>query len=259
MPKIINFDSQPEKLPFEVEEVERPAHFDPKQHRAFGSLPRLIGGELTIPRFDQLDSRAWELTDAATMRQGLYGERGAYTVNNLAVSPEYYEQIIRNQEAFLSSIGAKALAANRMVHPERLKEKYDKSQVEPLRTKLERHKTIMNSLDTQQENVDTLLEWQRQPGYWRTNETELRVLGTSVWDQTLLAMLATLRDNYNLSVNDHINMQQALSYRLFRGSQSDRIKQWGQQLSLGHDYTRSLRLQFQQSRSKIEKQLDKLS
>ena len=245
-----------DELPLEgIPDVES-AHvrFDPKQHRAFGSVPKLLGEDLDIPDFERLDTRAWTLTDATTMRQGLYHPSGTFVVNGVSLSPEYYEQIIRSQRAFLAKTGGATIAANRLANPELAVERFEKSQTKPLEAKHARHETIITGLQQQQKTLDTLLEWQRQPGYWRTSESELRILATSAWDQVLVGMLGVLKDNHGLDADEFLDMQHALGYRLFRDSQ--RISQWGEQLALGRDYTRSVRLLFQQSDAKILRQLE---
>ncbi|MES2876660.1 MAG: hypothetical protein V4678_04285 [Patescibacteria group bacterium] len=247
------FPGQPgEELPIEIQdEQETVPRFDPDQHRAFGSAPALLGKDFDVPQFERLSPEAWQRTESTTLRAGLYRPSGKYEVNGLALSPEYHEAIIRNQKAFVASTGAKTVAANRLSHPERQQEKFDKSQTEPLMSKHARHQVIIDDLRTQQDNLETLLGWQRTPGFWRTDEVDLRLRATQAWQQTFLGMLRTLKDNYELTTNQELDMQQAAAYRLFRGPQSERVKQWGDYLNLGNDYTKGVRLLFEQSDRKI--------
>lgn len=245
-------DPGQDPLPLDDLVIETPAQrFNPAQHRAFGSAPTLLGKELDVPTFDRLSTEAWQRTESETLRKGLFAPSGNYVVNGLALSPEYYEAIIRNQKAFVASTGGKTVAANRLAHPERQQEKFDKSQTEPLISKHARHQVIIDDLKAQQDNLETLMEWQRVPGFWRTDEVDLRMRANQAWQQTFLGMLRTLKDNYELTTNQEVDMQQAAAYRLFRGAQSERIKQWGSYLELGRDYTRGTRLLFEQSDRKI--------
>ncbi|HEY1085776.1 MAG TPA: hypothetical protein VGE34_03580 [Candidatus Saccharimonadales bacterium] len=250
-----NFPDQPETLPLDIETTSASARFDPNQRRAFGSVPTLVGRDLEIPKFEHLDGHAWELTDASVILQGLYSDKARYAVNGLALSPELHGQIIRNQKAFKASIGAKTMAANRLTNPDLAGERFDKSQVHPLIAKQARHEAIIQGLEQQEAMLETLIGWQRQPGYSRTSESELRILATSAWSQTFDGILHTLRDNYGLSNDELVNMQHALAYRLFRGGQNDRTREWGEHLKIGSRYTRSVRLLFQQSERNIQRDL----
>lgn len=251
------FPDQPETLPIGVETSAPDAspRFDPQQHRAFGSAPNLVGRNLEIPAFEHIPDQAWARTDAAVIRQGLYGDSANYAVQGIALSPEYYEAIIRNQKSFLGSTASKTVAANRLAHPERQLEKLEKSQIAPLESKHVRHQAIIPDLQAQQDNLQTLLEWQRARGYWRTDEADLRVRATQAWQQTFVGMLSTLKDNYDLTANDELDMQQALAYRLFRGKQGERMKQWGDYLGVGAEYTRRVKILFEQSDRKIGRAL----
>lgn len=257
MPRHNQFREQPEQLPIEVDEPSASVRFDPLQRRAFGSVPTLVGKNMDIPKFEQLDGHGWERTSADTMRQGLYNtsDKARYAVNGVALSPEFYEQIIRNQKAFKTSIGAKTLAANRLSNTDLTDERYGKSQTEPLVAKQIRHEMIIHGLKQQEYTLETLLEWQRQPGYWRTSENELRIMATSAWDQTFDGMLRTLRENYNLSGNELVDMQQALAYRLLRGPQDSRMQEWGEHLTVGKQYTQNVRMLFEQSERRIMRDL----
>ena len=251
------FPDQPETLPIDVESSgdEVTPRFNPSQHRAFGSAPNLLGRTLEIPALEHIPEKAWTRTDIAVIHQGLYGDSANYMVQGVALSPEYYEAIIRNQKSFLGSTAAKTVAANRLVNPERQQEKLEKSQVAPLESKQARHQAIIPDLQSQQENLETLLEWQRVRGWWRTDEADLRIRTTQAWQQTFVGMLRTLKDNYDLSANDEIDMQQALAYRLFRGEQNERMRQWGNYLREGAEYTRRIKILFEQSDRKIGRAL----
>lgn len=251
------FPDQPEELPLGIDtaDMNPGPRFDPSQHRAFGSTPNLLGRDLEIPSLERIPQQAWTRTDAGVLRQGLYGESAHYAVEGIALSPEYYEAIIRNQKAFLGSTGAKTVAANRLTNAERQREKLEKSQIAPLESKQARHQAIIPDLQAQQENLETLLEWHRTPGYWRTDEADLRIRTTQAWQQTFVGIIRTLKDNYDLSANEEVDMQQALAYRLFRGKQDERVKQWGEHLRLGAEYTRRTKILFEQSDRKIGRTL----
>lgn len=250
------FDPGQEPFSFDDPELDNVSpRFNPSQHRAFGSVPNLLGKELTIAPFEHIPEQAWMRTDSAVLRLGLFSEKGAYQVNGLVLSPEYHEAIIRNQKSFLASTGSKTVSANRLNNSQRQQEKYDKSQTEPLVSKHARHRVIIEDLKSQQANLSQLLEWQRTPGYWRTDETDLRVRTTQAWQQTFVGMLSNVKDNYGLSVEEKLDMEQAMAYRLFRGKQADRVAEWGGFLRLGADYTRSVRLLFEQSDRKIGRAL----
>jgi hypothetical protein len=252
------FHDQPETLPLDGDAIVEPTpRFDPSQHRAFGSVPGLIGKDLDVPRFEQLSPWAWEHTDADIVAQGLYRDTARFSVDGIVLSPELYEQVIRNQSAFLASIGGKTLVANRLSNPERAKEKFDKSQIASLESKQARHETIITQLAADEERLATLQEWKRTPGYWKTSEGQMRLMATTAWDQTFIGMLRTLKDNYDLSNEQFIDMQHALAYRLFKGPQTERIEQWGNYLQLGREYTHNCKTLFQQSDSRIKKALQK--
>ena len=251
------FPDQSEELPLGIdqEETATEPRFNPSQRRAFGSVPNLLGSSIDLTSPEQIPARAWELTEPVAMRAGLHHENAKYLVNGLALSPEYYETIVRNQKAFLGSTGAKTIRANRLAHPERQQEKYDKSQVEPLVSKHARHEPIIADLQAQQDNLSTLLQWQRARGYSRTDESDMRIRATQAWQQTFMGMLQTLKDNHELSEDDQHAMEQALASRLFRGEQSRRMAAWGSYLELGAEYTRGVKLLFMQSDQKIGRAL----
>lgn len=260
------FSSQPEELPLDLP-VETAARevLDMDKYRAFGSVPRLLGSRLSTLEFTQLEPRAWELTAPAVIEQGLYGREGGTTVNGLVLGAEFYQAIIRNQDSFLASIRAKTVQANRQTSDPRVSEKLYRSQIASLENKQLRHENILGELERRQTILQTLQEMQQRPGYHRhISELELRMMTTTAWESVFVGMIRALKDQYDLSNHEMIDMERAMSYRLLRAdmpgknSQNERIANWGQMLRVGSRYTRAVKTQFSHSQSLIVRGLSEL-
>ena len=250
------FPGQPgDELPIElpVEEEAKP-RFDPDQFRAFGSVPRLLGSQINVLKFEQLDSRAWEQTSPEILEQGLFGVEGGTAVNGIVLGAEFYEAIIRNHNSFLASVHAKTANANRLGTDPRVQEKLYRSQAASLKNKHERHDKIISGLEDRKETLATLIDMQRTPGYHkRISEVDIRTMATTAWEGVFMGMFHALKDQYDLSNEDMIEMERALSYRLLGGPQADRIENWGKMLKLGSRHTNGMWAMFRQSRNAIEK------
>lgn len=238
-----------EQLPLDVAEAPvSEQRFDPDQYRAFGSVPTMLGKLVDVPPFERLDSLAWQRTEPAVLARGLFGVEGNTAVNGLALGADHYKAIVRNHDAFQASIRNTTLAANRQTGEARAREKDLRSVLGALRSKQERHEKILSGLETQREVLTTLSDMQRTPGYHRhLTETDVRLLATTAWDQSFLGMLRVLKDQHDLTNNDFVEMSQAMSYRLLRGSQKDRIHNWGDMLALGTRYNRAVGTMFTHS------------
>lgn len=255
------FSSQPEELPLGIEQdtPSRPV-IDMDKFRAFGSIPRLLGSEISTLTFEQLDRRAWERTEPSVIEQGLFGREGGTAVNGLVLGSELYEAIIRNQDSFLASIAATTTKANRQTPDPRAQEKNYHSQIASLVNKQSRHENIIADLERRQEILLTFQDMQRTPGYHkRISELELRVMATTVWESVFVGMLRALKDQYDLSNNEIIEMEQALSYRLLKAdkagknSQNERMANWGKMLRLGNRYTGAAKSLFTRSKTLVER------
>jgi hypothetical protein len=248
-----------EFLPLENLEIPlQPARFDPNQHRAFGSVPTLLGNEIEVPPFNRLDNLAWQLTAPSAIKSGLYGRSGGNAVNGLVLSPEQYTAIIRNSDAFKASIQAKTQAANRQTNDVRAQEKELLSVSGALKSKARRHERVLRGLNSEAQNLDTLKQWQRTPGYWRTTEVEMRTRASAAWHDTFYRTLRTLKEHHDLSPEQLVDMSNALAFRLTRGSQTDRMRNWGEMLSGGAEYNRDVTLLFAHSARLIEIDRDRL-
>ena len=249
-----------EQLPLDVEEA--PAaepRFDPDQYRAFGSVPTMLGKRIDVPPFERLDNLAWRRTDPAGIERGLFGVEGNTAVNGLALGSEYYKAIIRNHDAFQASIRNTTQAANRQTGDLRAREKQLRSVAGALRSKQERHEKILSHVATQQEGLAKLADMQKTPGYHRhLTEADVRLLATTAWDQNFMGMLSVLKDQHDLTNNQFIEMSQALSYRLLRGAQKERVANWGAMLGLGMRYNRNVATMFTHSLSTIERERETL-
>lgn len=246
------FPGQPEDLlPLEdFPEIEE--RFNPKQRRAFGSIPGLIGKELDIPPFHRLEPLALERVQAKTLEQGLFGVSGGNAVNGLVLSAEEYEAIVRHAPSFQSSIQAKIQAANRTTGDIRAKEKELRGVQSSLQNKTHRHNTVLQGLAGEELRLTKLAEWQRAPGYQKTNETEMRVLASDAWNGSFRHILQVLTDQHDLTPDEHNHMSNAMAHRLFRGPQRDRMEYWGQLLGVNLKYNRARRLLFENRARIIE-------
>lgn len=244
-----------EQLPLDVADAPSvEPRFDPDQYRAFGSVPTMLGKRIDVPPFERLDGLAWQRTEPAVLTQGLFGVEGNTAVNGLALGSEYYKAIIRNHDAFQASIRNTTQAANRQAGDVRAREKELRSVAGALHSKQDRHEKILSGLETQRDVLATLSDMQRTPGYHRhLTETDMRLLATTAWDQSFMGMLKVLKDQHDLSNNDFIEMSQALSYRLLRGPQKERIRNWGDMLTLGTRYNRGVSTMFAHSLHTIER------
>ncbi len=244
-----------EQLPLEVEAAPATeSRFDPDQYRAFGSVPTMLGKLVDVPPFERLDNLAWQRTEPAVLAQGLFGVEGNTAVNGLALGADHYKAIIRNHDAFQASIRNTTQAANRQTSDVRAREKELRSVLGALHSKQERHEKILGNLETQRDVLATLSDMQRTPGYHRRlTEVEVRVLANTAWDQSFLGMLRVLKDQHDLSSNDFIEMSQAMSYRLLRGPQKERIHNWGDMLALGTRYNRAVGTMFTHSLHEVNR------
>lgn len=254
------FPDQPEELPLSIDTSPdvTTQRFNPDQLRAFGSIPNMIASNIDAPAFDRLDTWAWEHSAPAALESGLFGrpEPNGTAVNGLVLGAEYYTAIIRNQDAFEASIRAKTLAANRNTNDIRLAEKELRSAQQSLVSKKTRHEKVLTGLADVRNALDTVSDMQRTPGYHRNiGEADVRLLATTVWEQSFMAMLGALKDHHGLTNEQTIDMTQAMSYRLLRGPQNDKVKNWGEMLRLGTRYNRSTSTLFARSAHQIDLRL----
>ena len=236
-----------EQLPLEIEAEASVAEprFNPDQYRAFGSVPTMLGKRIEVPPFERLDGLAWQRTEPAALAQGLFGVEGNTAVNGLALGSDFYKAIVRNHDAFQASIRNTTQAANRQTGDVRAREKELRSVAAALRSKQERHEKILSGIAAQQEGLEKLIDMQKTPGYHRRlTEVDVRMLAATAWDQSFMGMLRVLKDQHDLTNNDLIEMSQALSYRLLRGPQKDRVQNWGSMLALGSRYNRNVATMF---------------
>jgi hypothetical protein len=259
MPRREDFPgSDADRLPLEGLEAadQLIPRFDPDQHRAFGSIPGLIGKEVEVPPFHRLDGKALERVRSTDIREGLYGVSGNYAVNGLVLGAEEYTAIVRHAPSFQKAIQARITAANRPTNDIRTREKELRGVQAALRSKTERHQKVLSGLDGEHENLSTLKEWQHTPGFWRASETDIRVMASSAWE-SFHHMTHVLADHYDLSSNERVDVDQALAYRLLRGGQRERIGYWGEMLELGIDYNRSRHLLFEHSARIVEAETER--
>ncbi len=232
--------------------------FNTEQHRAFGSLPGLVGRNLEIPDFPRLDNKALERVTPEGIARGLYGREDRYTVDGLVHSAEEYTGIVRNVPAFRSSISATILQANRMTNGVRAAEKQLKGTHAALTSKRAVHETVISGLANEAENLKQLKEWQKVPGFWRTSELEMRLKGNQAWNYSFRHILDVLKDQYELSPEEHIDMIHAMAYKLFRGPQTERVKYWGEMLGAGQRYNKARRVLFTQRTHVIDSSLKRI-
>lgn len=235
-----------------------PVRFDPEQKRAFGSVPTLLGKEIDIPPLHRLNQWALEHTEPAMLRRGLYGREGNNAVNGLVLNTTQFEVIVRSHPAFESAIRNKTLAANTATNDLRTREKELKSVLGSWESKQARHAGILTGLGRERDNLTTLAEWQRVPGYWRTREADLRIMTTQAWEMSFANILQVLREQHELSPEQHVDMTHALAHKLVRGPQAERMKHWGGMLGLAIDYNRDVTLLFEHSARQIELSRDRL-
>ncbi len=242
----------------EVEGMPEPSHerFNPDQRRAFGSVPTLLGAKLEIPRFERLSGTALERISAESLHVGLFGAdnhgvAGRNAVDGLVLNTAEYTVIVRNPESFQSAIQAKTLAARKASNDVRLQEKELKSGYESFRQKWDRQNKVLKGFHRERQTVATLLEWQAVPGYSRTSEIDIVGLANEALNGTIHNMLKTCKDQYQLSPEDHVEMVNALSYRLFRGPQKERVANWGSTLRVAQNYTDAKINLFQNRQNRV--------
>lgn len=232
--------------------------FDLDKHRAFGSVPGLVGRNLEIPEFHRLDERAVTRVAPDAIERGLYGRADRYAVDGLVLSPEEYTGIIRNVPAFRSSISAKIAQANRMTNGVRATEKELNGVQAALNNKKLVHENALVGLVNERSNLVQLQEWQRVPGFWRTDELTMRLKGNQAWNYTFRHIVDVLKDQHDLDANEHIDMMHAMAYKLFRGPQKERIEYWGKMLQLGVRYSSSRAALFTQRAHVIDDSIARL-
>lgn len=232
--------------------------FDTEQHRAFGSLPGLVGRNLEIPDFHRLNSVALERVAPSTIMRGLFDREGRYAVDGLVLSAEEYKGIVRNVPAFRTSISATILRANRMTNDIRTTEKELNGTHAALTSKRGVHDTVISSLVYESDNLKQLQEWQKVPGFWRTTELEMRLKGNQAWNYSFRHMLDVLKDQYELAPEEHIDMVHAMAHKLFRGPQRDRVAYWGEMLSTSQNYNNARKTLFIQRTHVIDSALKRI-
>lgn len=227
--------------------------FDPAQRRAFGSVPGLLGRELDIPSFEQLDGLALERVSPRGLRRGLLGAEGRNAVDGVVLNAEEYTAIVRNVDSFQAAIQARTASASRANNPVRATEKVLLSGRESFEQKQHRQNAVLTGLRQEQATIDTLLEWQRVPGFSRTSQIDIVSLASQAYNGTFANMLRACKDQYELSPKEYADMQHALAYRLFRGPQNDRVANWGQVLEVAHSYTNAKASLFRTRQQKVQR------
>lgn len=233
--------------------------FNPSQRRAFGSVPGLLEGIVDIPEFHQLDALALRRVEPDAIRRGLFGVQGNLAVRGVALNPAQYKAIIRHQPSFLAAIRAGVMASSTHNNDLRYQEKQYRSALASLDSKHVRHEKILEGLSSETGNLQKLADWQKAPGYARTSEVDLRVQVTQAWQGSFMNILSVLRDQHRLQPEEHSAMEQALSYRLFKGSQRDRMAAWGGMLGVSQTYNNAVTILFEQSDRQIAQAHEDLS
>ncbi len=237
-------EQDPLQMPLEIDGMPEAAgqRFDPAQRRAFGSVPTLLGAKLEVPKFEHLDGRALQRVTPENLRSGLglvsdnSKPHHRYSVDGLVLGADEYTAIVRSPGAFANAVQAKTIAAGKASNDVRLQEKEIKSGYESFRQKWDRQNKVLSGLGTERATLRTLLEWQRVPGYSRSSEVDIVVLASQALNGTFRGMLKTLKDSHQLPADDLVDMDNALAYRLFRGPQKERVKNWGGMLLVADNY-----------------------
>lgn len=256
-------EHDPFQLPLEAEGMPESPHdearFDPAQRRAFGSVPGLLGRELTIPPFERLNAVALRRVEPDAIKSGLLGREGGYAVDTVVLNPEEYTTVVRSPRSFQRSVQAKTVAANRSANEIRAKEKEIRSGHHAFENKADRHVTYIESLVEERAMLEELLEWQRTPGFARTSQIDIVALANRAWNLTFRGMLDALKNHYDLTVEEHSNMTNAMAHKLFRGPQRDRIAYWGEMLAVARDYNRAKTILFTNRQHKIARRSGELA
>jgi hypothetical protein len=242
----------PGQLAFESEIVTGEPRFNPEQLRAFGSVPGLIGKNLDIPEFHRLDALALRRVEPKALEQGLFGVSGRNAVDGLALNPEEFTVIVRNAESFQDAIRAKTVSANQLTGNIRGQEKEFRSVQSALRQKAIKHEGVLKGLANENERLSKLANWQHTPGYWKTSEADLRILASDAWNGSFGNILRVLKDQHQLTTEEHHALTNAMAYRLFRGPQRERVGYWGNALKVGLHYNRARTLLFEHRKRVIE-------
>lgn len=235
-----DFPGQPEDALPLLPDMPQPGvepRFDPLQRRAFGSVPRLLGAKLDIPKFERLDTLAWERTKPENISAGLIGRPdGGTVVDGLVLSPEEYQAIMRSPGRFLTSVQVRTMIARRNRNDISQEEGVLKSGYESFESKRQRQATVISGLETERSCLRTLLTEQKAPAYPHTKQVDLVLVAHQTLQTSILPMLHTLKQQHGLSPEEHIDTHQALMYRLFRGPQNSRMKSWGDVMHVADDY-----------------------
>ncbi len=259
----VNSAPDPNQLPLEAEGMptppENPALFDPAQRRAFGSVPGLIGRNMTILPFERLNGEALQRVDPGAIESGLLGREGGYAVDGVVLNAEEYTTVVRNPRSFQSAVQARTVAVNRGANEIRAEEKALKSPQHAFEGKAPKHAAYIESLVEERAMLEELLEWQRTPGYARTTEIDIVSLANQAWNLTFRGMLSTLKDQYGLTNEQHIDMTNAMAYKLFAGPQNDRMAYWGGMLRVAQHYNRVKTILFVNRQHKIARHSGELA
>lgn len=238
---------------------ESATRFDPSQRRAFGSVPGLLGKNMDIPAFERLNGEAVARVEPEVMLSGLLGREGGYAVDSVVLNAEEYTTVVRNPDSFRSAIQGRTVAANRSTGTLLAQEREIKSGKHAFESKADKHATYIDSLVGERAVLEELLEWQRVPGFSRTSQVDIVALAGRAWNITFRGMLDTLKDQYDLTPEQHIDLTNAMAYKLMRGPQRERIGYWGDMLQAALRYNRAKTILFTNRQHRIARQTGELA
>lgn len=249
-----NLEPSPGQLPLEGEDFQNiplEQRFNPKDRKAFGSIPGLLSRGMSIPAFEQLDGAGLARVAPQSIEANLYGVQDGTSVNGLLLNPKEYNVFVRSDTAFGRAIQSTTMAANKhTTQPERYRREARSAEA-GFTNKIDKYDGVLKGLADEQQRLETLLRWQRAPGYARTDKLNIVVQANDAWSGTFANIVTTLADYHHLSKADAAKTNEALEYRLFRGAQSEKIAYWGDMLKLSLRYNKAKTTMFTQSQRRI--------
>lgn len=229
-----------------------PNPITPERSRAFGSIPNLLGRNVSIECADdmQLDK-----VSPVFLAGHLYGE-GEHAVSGIILNPNEYDTILRSPQSFARAVGAKTLAGRgqRTANDEAA---FLRSKDHALDSKQEQQGKVITGLDKEIAALRRLIKFIKVPGYAHTTEAELRVLATSAWEISFNNIVDVVARHAQWTQSEKDKGLNAMAMQLTQGAQRERVGYWHDMTKLAGNYAMHRRALFisRQNQASTNKQL----
>lgn len=241
------------QLPLEGMPIPERSSLD--NRRAFGSVPGLLGREIQLPSIEHIDSVAFARVQPNVLQSQLFGASEGNVVDGVLLNESEYTLLVRSDTAFDTAIRARTGNANQLAIPELREHRREKSTSRAFANKLAGYEGILAGYAQERERLQKLLKWQQVPGYAQTDEWTMKSEATAAWTLSFGNILGTLAEHHQLDPRDKLDLEVAMAYKLFKGSQRDKVGYWGQMLSLSRKYNLQKTNLFERSKHTIERRI----